>query len=101
MIARIWTASYADEKRQQLEAFAENISLPYLSTQPGNKGVIYLAQPGRWITITLWDSVQDYTNMEFDPAYKKISNDISETGAITDVKSVELFEVLALKTPVT
>jgi|GEM_PF-3291114 len=96
MIARLWTASYASDKREELERFADEISLPFLKSQKGNRGVIYLAKPGTWITMTLWESDDDYARMEEDADYRKICDGIADIGAIQEVRSVDVFEVVVM-----
>ena len=70
MIIRIWTTGFDPSRRDELDAFANDVSKPMLRRQPGNLGVIFAADGDEWLTITLWEDEPAIAGLDTSADYQ-------------------------------
>ncbi len=92
MIARVWKSEFDRQRKEDLVAFATNISLPMLQTRPGNCGVFFFSHDGVWITLTLWTSEDAITRLDRDPDYQQVAEAIVAHGVLQGTPSTEVHQ---------
>ena len=71
MIVRIWTTGFDPARLDELDAFANRISLPMLRRQPGNRGVLFAVDGDEWMTLTLWEDMASIARLDDSPDYRE------------------------------
>ncbi|MCM2293998.1 hypothetical protein NAC44_16860 [Allorhizobium sp. BGMRC 0089] len=91
MIVRIWRTRFDPKGKDRLVAYANDVSLPVLSTRSGVKGVFFAAKDDQWITTTFWQSQADIDRLDDDQDYQRIVEGILALGVLGSDQSVETF----------
>lgn len=84
MLVRVWNTTYDVNQTAKLVDYANRVSLPVLSSRPGNCGVFFFSDSARWTTLTLWSNQQSIDDLEQDPEYAKIVEGIMALGILGD-----------------
>ncbi|MFB9948905.1 hypothetical protein ACFFP0_08600 [Rhizobium puerariae] len=92
MIVRIWRTRFDPSEREKLVAYANDVSLPVLSSRDGVKAVLFYAKDDEWVTMTVWDSQAAIDRLGDDPEYQRIVAGILDLGVLREDQSVEIFE---------
>lgn len=92
MIVRIWRTQFDAAHKQKLITYANEVSLPVLSSREGIRSVLFFSHNDQWITMTLWDTRDDIEKLGDDPDYKRIVEGILELDVLGKEQSVEIFE---------
>lgn len=93
MLLRIWKVSLAPGKAEELETFANTISLPMFKAQPGCLAVFFTRTASECATVTVWSSVQSVEAMERSAQYQRVVRQIEESGILEDDHVTEVFSV--------
>ena len=93
MLVRVWKVGIAPTKGNELEIFANNISLPMFRMQGGCLGVFFTRTDTECATITIWDSEQSIKEMEDSLAYQQVVQQIEESGILGDDHQTQVFAV--------
>jgi heme-degrading monooxygenase HmoA len=93
MLIRIWTAGITPGRGQELETFANSISLPMLRARTGCQAVIFTRTDSECITITAWSSEEAIAAAEAAPQYVEVVRQIEESGLLTGDHSTEVLTV--------
>ena len=93
MLIRIWTVGITPGKGQELETFANTISLPMLRARAGCQGVIFTRTDSQCITITAGSSEKAIAAAEASPQYVEVVKQIEESGLLTGDHSTEVLTV--------
>ena len=76
MIVRQWKTTFDESRKTELVAYANEVSLPTLSTRPGCVGVAFLSSGNRWITQTIWRNQASIDALAEDKDYDRIVDGI-------------------------
>ncbi len=71
-LVRIWETNFDLARRDELVAYANEISLPVLRTCPGCTGVMFFTREDWWITQTIWRDHKSIDALTVDAAYARI-----------------------------
>ena len=82
MIVRIWKTTFDPAKKVKLIDYANRVSLPVLSSRPGNCGTLFYSDGDEWITQTLWESLENIDALSNDPEYARIVEGIIALGVL-------------------
>lgn len=93
MLLRIWKVSLAPSKAEELETFANTISLPMFKAQPGCLAVFFTRTASECATVTVWSSPQSVEAMERSSQYQHVVRQIGESGILKDNHVTEVFSV--------
>lgn len=93
MLIRIWKVSLAPGKAEELEAFANTISLPMFKAQPGCLAVFFTRTASECATVTIWESTQSIEAMECSSQYQHVVHQIERSGILQDNHVTEVFSV--------
>ncbi len=92
MIARIWSTNLVEERFQEYETFAHQVSIPMFKKQYGLLGVQVFTTPTHSLVVTLWNQVEHIQVMEQNPLYLKTVAAIEAQGFLTGDQKVDLFD---------
>ena len=92
MIVRTWRTRFDPNQKDRLVAYANDVSLPVLSTHEGVCGVLFFLKDDEWVTMTLWETPEAIGRLDDDPEYRRIVDGILELGVLGTEQSVEIFE---------
>jgi heme-degrading monooxygenase HmoA len=93
MLLRIWKVSLTLSKAEELETFANTISLPMFKAQPGCLAVFFTRTASECATVTVWSSPQSVEAMESSAQYQHVVRQIGESGILKDNHVTEVFSV--------
>lgn len=93
MIVRIWRTEIDETRAGDYIDFARERSLPMFRQQAGFGGVLFVADRGERIVITLWRDLASVAALEDSSSYRATVAEIEATGFITGRSSVEVFEL--------
>lgn len=82
MIARTWTATIEEDRADEYEAFARDISLPMFTSAKGCLGVVMTRHGPDCQVLTLWHDAADITALELSSIYQGTVERILEAGFI-------------------
>ncbi|MCP4329506.1 MAG: hypothetical protein GY791_13850 [Alphaproteobacteria bacterium] len=99
MIARIWTTQFDRDRLGELQSFANDISLPVLRRQAGNRGVMFACQGEEWITMTLWDDAESIAGLASSAEYQETVAGILAAGFLRGDQRTTVHEVYGGKVP--
>lgn len=91
MLVRVWRTSFDASQRAKLVDYANRVSLPVLSSRPGNRGVIFYADGDCWTTLTIWDDQESIDRLDGDPEYGRIVAGILDLDVLGDSQETEVF----------
>lgn len=91
MIVRIWRTQFDPSQKQKLLAYANEVSLPVLSSREGVRDVLFFAEGEEWITMTTWSEQTFIDRLSDDSEYQKIVSGIEQLGVLGEKQSVETF----------
>ena len=82
MLVRTWQTTFVEDEKQRLVDYANRVSLPALSSRPGNQGVLFYSQRNQWTTVTLWNDQASIDRLSDDPEYERIVEGIMALGIL-------------------
>lgn len=91
MIVRMWKTSFDVTQKSKLATYANNVSLPVLSSRPGCHGVIFCSDHDSWITMTLWEDQASIDALDDDPEYEKIVDGILALDILGDHQETNIY----------
>jgi heme-degrading monooxygenase HmoA len=92
MIVRIWQVGIASGKEDELEVFANTISLPMFQTQPGCLGVLFTKTQAVCTTVTFWESEESIEKLNSSESYNSVVSKIERSGILEGQHKTESFE---------
>ena len=92
MLVRIWRTSFDISQKSKLAEYANRVSLPVLSSRPGNCGVIHYSEEDRWTTLTIWENQESIDSLGRDPEYSRIVEGILALGVLGDNQETEVLQ---------
>lgn len=92
MIARLWKTTFDTSSKTRLIDYANQVSLPVLSSRPGNRGVFFFSHEDEWITLTLWDDQAALNTLAIDPEYAKIVDGLMDLNVLGTQQKTSVFE---------
>ena len=92
MIVRIWTTGFDPARLDELDAFANRISLPMLRRQPGNQGVLFAADGETWITLTLWQDAASIARLDDSADYRQTVAGILAAGFLRGEQETRTYD---------
>lgn len=90
MLVRIWRSTFNASEEAKLRKYANDVSLPVLSSRPGNCGVLFFSDEDLWTTITLWDSQASIDQLADDRKYHEIVNGIMALRVLGEDQTTEI-----------
>ena len=94
MFLRTWTTDFDVSRLPNLTSFATDVSLPFLETRPGCRGVQFLLNGNRWTTLTYWEDRSGIEAMNSDPGYGRIVADVLALGVLGTEQKTEVLRVV-------
>lgn len=91
MLVRVWTTTFDTERKARLVAYANDVSLPVLSSRTGCHGVLFFSDGNQWTTLTLWESEAAIAALDHDTDYRKIVDGILDLGVLRDHQQTRIF----------
>lgn len=82
MIARMWKTTFNEVDKDKLVEYANEVSLPVLSSWAGNHGVSFFSSGDEWITLTYWQDQASVDGLADDPEYARIVDGILALGLL-------------------
>jgi len=92
MIVRIWTTKFDPARLDELDAFANEISLPVLRRQPGNQGVLFGSDGDEWVTVTLWADAASIARLDEATDYQETVARILAAGFLRGEQVTRLYD---------
>lgn len=93
MKCRIWRTGVVENRIDEYEAFARDVSLPMFRAQQGYRGVVMGGDGGRRCVITYWENDEAIAALDCSPSYKATVERIVATGFLNGEQSVEIYDV--------
>ena len=91
MLVRVWKTTFDLNQKSKLVDYANNVSLPVLSTRPGNLGVMFYTENDHWVTLTLWKDHSAIDRLNTDQEYARIVEGILELGVLGDSQETTIY----------
>ncbi|GAA1114894.1 hypothetical protein GCM10009630_10360 [Kribbella jejuensis] len=91
MIVRIWRTGVRADRVSDYEQFARTRSLPMFRRREGCLGVLFAADAGERIVITLWDGPESVDRLAESTEYRETVDALSATGILEGEQSVQVF----------
>jgi quinol monooxygenase YgiN len=91
MLVRVWTTNFDTGRKARLVAYANEVSLPVLSSRTGCQGVLFFSDGNQWTTLTLWESEADIAALDQDADYRKIVEGILDLGVLRGEQQTRVF----------
>lgn len=91
MIVRIWKVGIQSGKKQALEKFAKEISLPMFRSQAGCLGVLFTYKDDICATVTLWNNQASINQLEQSSIYQEVVEKIENSGILEGNHETEVF----------
>lgn len=92
MLVRIWKTVFDVSQQDKLEKYANEVSLPVLSTRAGNRGVLFYTSNDQWTTFTIWDGQASIDALDSDEEYARIVKGILDLGVLGEKQETQIFE---------
>jgi heme-degrading monooxygenase HmoA len=93
MLLRIWKVGLVPGKAEELETFANTVSLPMFKAQPGCLAVFFTRTPSECATVTVWASAESIEAMERSARYQDVVRQIEQSGILQSNHATEVFSV--------
>lgn len=93
MLIRLWRTSFKLTQKQRLVEYANNISLPVLSSRAGNCGVFFYSEGDQWTTMTLWEDQQSIDDLAGDPEYRQTVEGLLALNVLGDDQQTDVYEL--------
>lgn len=90
MLVRIWKTDYDPAGFDRLNEYANRVSLPALSSRPGNRGVLFYQRDGQWWTLTIWENQAAIDALAGDKVYQETVAGILALDVLGKDQSVEI-----------
>jgi len=99
MYTRLWTTGYDVARKDELDAFADQVSGPMFDQLPGCLGYIHASTDERWITQTFWESESDIRLAEESSVYQDVVARILDAGFLRGAQTTDVLEVTSYAPP--
>jgi heme-degrading monooxygenase HmoA len=92
MKCRIWRTQVVQDRFEEYERFARDISLPMFQSQAGYRGVMMAGDGPDRIVITLWENDDSLAALDASSTYRDTVSKIIATGFLMGDQSVEVYD---------
>lgn len=92
MLVRIWKTDFDPAGFERLNDYANTVSLPALSSRPGNRGVLFYQRDSLWWTLTIWENRAAIDALADDEVYQETVAGILALDVLGKDQSVEIYE---------